>query len=371
MVVNTKLLLNILAVIGVYDTVNFHIILFAALFVGFYYISIIFSVVAALYHFASPQFFKVCITYIFHYALALILWPLFYIRRRKIHIIFQRLCRYRNQYNINDNYSTLKQKILVILVLTFFTLSQLLYHFEDELEYEKCLKYWTMNFKLSKGYLKFLLTVVINLMFFTIISFPVLMTFILSVILYKWGEILQLYNKSLQLQSRTLNKYKTRDHFVDFFKMTKILRDINQVLNYPLLFIIFYSLEALFMSFYDLITWRGSASSICIASFMSSCSAVLMLMMYSFAGSKISENLIEIKLTAHERINEHVFGLIPSIPENILMCLRRIETQKNIYICVGGVFRLTKSFVLSAIGSALTYDLLLISIFMPEINKKE
>lgn len=80
----------------------------------------------------------------------------------------------------------------------------------------------------------------------------------------------------------------------------------------------------------------------------------------------IPESLNEIRLTVYEKINEHVFGLVPPISQNILICMRRIEAQKIIYITVFGMFRLTKSFILAAIGSAFTYDFLIISTFMDQ-----
>lgn len=220
---------------------------------------------------------------------------------------------------------------------------------------------------MPKGGLKLTVIIFKNLAFFTIISFPVLMTFILSIMLYKWGEVLHSYNKYFHFQLRNVYKHKVMDHFADFLKIMKVLRDMNHVLNYPLLSIIFYSLTDIFLSLYNLLMWQNMTCSVRISVIMFIGSGVLMLVMYSISSSMITENFEEIRLTAQEKINEYVFGLNPSISENELMCLRRIETQKTIYINVFGMFLLTKSFILSAIGSIFAYDLLIINTFM--LNK--
>lgn len=100
-----------------------------------------------------------------------------------------------------------------------------------------------------------------------------------------------------------------------------------------------------------------------------------MLLMYFICCSMILENLSEIKLTAREKSKEHVFGLAPLIQQNVLLCLKRIETGKVVYIAIWGLFRLTKCFIcykcfLPAIGSIFTYDLVIISILIC-LNNKE
>ena len=94
----------------------------------------------------------------------------------------------------------------------------------------------------------------------------------------------------------------------------------------------------------------------------------MLLVIYAVSSSMIPENLNEIKLTARKKINEHFFGVIPPIPENACFCLMRLEREQIIYIDVFGVFRLTKSFILPAIGGILTYDLLIINTFMNQNN---
>lgn len=93
-------------------------------------------------------------------------------------------------------------------------------------------------------------------------------------------------------------------------------------------------------------------------------SGITMLLMYSIFSSTIPEELSEIKLAAREIIDEHIFNPVPNMQQNILLYLKRIETGKVTYICVYGLFRLTKSFILSAIAMIFTYDLLIINAFL-------
>ena len=77
----------------------------------------------------------------------------------------------------------------------------------------------------------------------------------------------------------------------------------------------------------------------------------------------IPEKISELKMTAREKINQHIFGCIPPILEHLLLCLKRLETEEIAYISVYGMFRLTKTFILSLIGIILTYELLIINAF--------
>lgn len=147
---------------------------------------------------------------------------------------------------------------------------------------------------------------------------------------------MNLFNKSLRLHLRSTKRYKNVDIFVDFFKITKVLREMNHVLNFPLLCIVLHSLLNLFVYLYDLLNWPNTYSLIIIAVICIGWS-VMMLPMYSICCSMIPENLSEIKLTACEKSKEHVFGLAPLISQNALLCLKRIETEKVVYIAICGL----------------------------------
>lgn len=280
--------------------------------------------------------------------------------------ILKKLFFYRRRYYIKDKSPLSLQIILIILTLVFFTLSQTQY-FTADFTTQSYAYLWTLGFELPEGLSKTSFIVFVNLTTFITHAFPVLMTFILSVILYKWAETLQFFNTVLQAHLSTGKKYRNIELFEDFFKMKNILRKMNRVMNCPLVCMIFYSLSNIFLSVYELILHKAVLEyTIIMASTFCFISGIMMMVMYTVCSSMIPEKLFEIRLTARQIINKHVLGQSPSIVQNVLSCLGRIETEEIIYISVCGMFRLTKTFILTAIGSIFTYDLLIISTFLYE-----
>ena len=144
--------------------------------------------------------------------------------------------------------------------------------------------------------------------------------------------------------------------------MLKLLLRMNKLKNYPIIFSVVYSLYELFMALHFLILCNDKLNYAYIAkAILAFTYSVAMLVMYSVCSSMVTENMTKVTVTAREILNNYIFGSINSIPQNVLLCLRRIETEKIIYISVCDMFHLTKSFILTAIGFTLTYDLLIIS----------
>ena len=68
-------------------------------------------------------------------------------------------------------------------------------------------------------------------------------------------------------------------------------------------------------------------------------------------------------------VRKRYLSSITCIAENAILLRRRVEAEESIYMSVGGVFGLSRSFILTAIGAILTYDLLIISAFLNDKNK--
>ena len=174
-------------------------------------------------------------------------------------------------------------------------------------------------------------------------------------------------NEFLQNSSLTKNNSGNNEYFEDYLKIANILRKTIQHLNYPLFFLVVYSFYLILKSLYNLMWLKNVLNyTIVVDNIINCTSSIVMLVMYSICSSMIPERLSEIRLTARKRINEHVFGLSPPISQDALRYLKRIENENIMYVSVCGVFHLTRSFILSAIGAILTYDLLIINVFLEE-----
>ena len=139
---------------------------------------------------------------------------------------------------------------------------------------------------------------------------------------------------------------------------------MNENVNYPLSFIVAYTTIVIFVTLYwAVLIIDISDYSVMLDTIISTSCGMMMLLLYSVYSSMIPKNLHKIRVTAREKINDFVFDSDHSIPQNVMLCLRRIETENVIHITVCDMFSLTKSFILSAIGVIFTYDLLIISAF--------
>lgn len=363
------MLLNLLAVIGIRtDPIKPLVKISATLCVGFYFASSIYCAVTALKIFLSSHR-TIAASLLLLIINSTAIWCAWYAKRNKFSILIQKLYKFRYLYNAQNNSSTFIQITLIILVSLLLTLSQMKYFFLEQASID-ILKFWSIGFEISEGTFRLCFIVFVNVLNFVTLTFPMLLTFILSTILYKYAEILHFYNMSLKSQLHDINKYKIVEILEDFLKLTKLLHKMNKIMNYPLFFIVLYSLLDIFVALHYLTSFKAILNYSIIAQILICfLSGMTMLVMYSVCSSMVQEKQSEIRSTAREKINEHVFGLTLSIPQNVLLCLRRIETETTIYISVCDMFRLSKSFILSAIGAIFTYDLLIISAFADEVKQ--
>ena len=69
------------------------------------------------------------------------------------------------------------------------------------------------------------------------------------------------------------------------------------------------------------------------------------------------------------KVRKRYLTSITCVAENVLQFLRRIEIEEIIYMFVGGLLCLSRSFILTATGTIFTYDLLIMNAFLHDKNK--
>ena len=127
MVVSDKKLINLLAVIGVYiDHLNHRVKIFSVLIIVFYCASTIYFLIATCKFISSYSVES--ISYFSLKIVSILAWLLLLKRRNEI--VIKELYHYRKRYNVRRNPSLLKRKMIFILTLVVFALSQLEYHFD-------------------------------------------------------------------------------------------------------------------------------------------------------------------------------------------------------------------------------------------------
>ena len=333
----------------------------AVITVSFCYASLIYQIIASFKLLFSP-FIKIGISQILLTLSSSLIWLTCFFRRKKFTILIQKFFSFRNRYGIEKNSSTFIQLFIAILILLLFMVSQVQHFVVDS---QSTFAFWTLNAEIPEGASKSSIIIVINLINFATYFFPVFVTFILSIILYKFADFFHFYNTSLKSQLRVVKKCKRIEFLEDFPMMLKLQCRMNELMNYPLFFPVLYSLHEIFKVLHFLILNRGVLRySLIVDVILTFTCSGAMLVMYSICSSMVTENMTKVTVTAREKVNSHVFGTVNSIPLNVLLCLKRIEKEKIVYVSVCDLFHLSKSFILSAIGITLSYDLLIITALM-------
>ena len=364
MVISDEILKKILVFVGVIvGHITPSIKICAITTVSFCYASLIYFIAASL-RLVLDTYNKLGISQILLALNASLIWLTCFLRRKNFSVLIQKLYSIRNCYDIQNDSSPVIKFFTGILIILLFLVSQGKYFFASS---QSTFTFWTLKSKIPEGFFKLCIIIVINLISFATNLFPVFVTFILSIILYKTAEFFHFYNISLKSQLHTVKINQQMEFLEDFSIMLKLLRRMNKVMNYPLFFSVVHSLYEIFMALHFLILSKNKLNYAYIANvFLAFTYSMAMLLMYSVCSSMVTENMTKVTVTAREILNNYIFGSINSIPQNVLLCLRRIETEKIVYISVCDVFILSKSFILSAIGVALTYDLLIINAFTNE-----
>ena len=363
MVINDEYFYNLLSVIGIYGGQKELCVKVMSIFIVFlYHISIIFCAIGASVFMLQVNF-KLGLSYIFQALNSVLIWSTLFMKREKISALILEMHHFRKQCNIRNTFPYSARIFICTIILVLFILCEeyILIATYDSPYLQEFFKH---HLKISEGIPFLIFTLFTGLIFFVEYSLPIIMTFILTLMLMKSAEILQFYSRSLQTEFHSIT---STNFFADFLKVTKMLREMIEVVN--LLLIVVYSLFCIFTSLYNIMQFKDDVThTVIVDTLFGFISGVTILLMYSVSSSMIPENLSEIRQIARERINEHVLNLIPPIPQNALLYLRRMETEEIIYVSVYGLFRLTKSFILSATGMIFTYDLLIINAFLDPYN---
>ena len=147
-----------------------------------------------------------------------------------------------------------------------------------------------------------------------------------------------------------------------FFDITNVVRNLNEKLKNVSLFFIFYGLHGVFSAILRLSLNKFQSYDYgyaIVVMYHITCS-ITIVFSYTVCGSRISENMMEVKRTAREFLNDYTFRHYAA-QQNIYY-LKRIENEEVVYLSVCGLFCLTKGFLLSALGAIFTYGLLIINL---------
>lgn len=306
--------------------------------------------------------YKDGIAHLLQPVLSALIWYFAYSRKKVISDVLLQIYRYRKRYkNINE-----KQPYIMPLTITILSspyLMCIICQIIVDIEMET-LKFWTFAFEVHSIIWKRVILLNGQILYSIFcIGFPFYLSFCLSVLFYRCAEMLSNYNIVLQIHLLTETN-KNIEIFKIFFDIVKLLNKLNHAVTNLSLLIIVYGIEGIFhvllnLNFHDELLFNIEYITSLLYYSMSSS---VMFLSYTLCCSMIPENLMRIKNSAREFLNK--YGYDQSITRESMFYLKRIESEKVVYISAGGLFRLTRSVILSGLGAVLSYGLLIIGLNM-------
>ena len=289
---------------------------------------------------------------------SVLMWYFMYANREDISGVLLEIYCYRRKYeSFKKTGYYIKPLITIILLSPYIItiLGQVIVDFESE-----NLDIWSWGIKVHSVIWKRIIVFIGNIAYFVFfIAFPLYLTFSLNMLFYRCSEVLSSYNVVLQSQLQ-LKVEKGVVLLKEFFDLMKTVKRLNEtVMNHSFL-IIFYGLEGLFsilltLSLDDFV--KGTMNYIIVVIYHVTCSTV-MIVSYIFCSSMIPLNLMRIKNNVREFINK--FGYDQFSNEEYMFYLQRIESEEIVYMSACELFHLRRSLLLTALGTVLTYGLLII-----------
>lgn len=355
-----KILWQVLAIIGLnffrHRFGNFEKY-FRILFFLYVSFSFIYVAILNLRMIIKNKHYKIGISYVLFPIYSALMWYFAYSRRKYISNALFQTYYYRKRYHALKKRSSCIILLMVIIILSSPCLAcistQIMVNFETE-----NMAFWIFDFKIHNIIWKRILLFNANFSYYLIcICFPFYLTFALSLLFYRCSEALSNYDTAVKngLRTKANNNIEILE---EFFDIVKFVQNINEALSILSFLIVSHSLQGIFTVLLTPTldkTYTNNFIYLIPVTYYFTCS-IVMIIMYTICSSMIPNNFLRIRKTATEFINRHGYGHV-AMKQNIF-CLKRIEREEIMYISVCELFHLTKSFILSALGTILTYGLL-------------
>lgn len=283
----------------------------------------------------------------------------YFANSRRKHIsnaLFQTYYYQKRYYALKKRSSCIISLMIIIILSSPFLaciFTQIIVDFETE-----NMIFWTLHFEIHNMIWKRIVLFNAHFAyFFSCVCFPFYLTFSLSVLLYRCSEVLNNYNAALQFQLQT-KANENIEILENFFGIIMFVQNINEVLSILSFLIVAYSLQGVFSVLLTPSLDKIYISNLVyiIAVIYNFICSIVMIIAYTICSSMIPKEFTKIRKTAREFTNKR--GYSHGVTKQNIFYLKRIESEKVVYISVCELFPLTRSFILSALGTILTYGLL-------------
>lgn len=288
------------------------------------------------------------------------------IKVKSISGIVQKLFSYNKRFGISGKKSWLFHIFVVSIILLPAVISFVLTAIEN-----RNTSFYTFGYIIENEILHQIIAFYDDFIYYSTCTFTAFVSFSLSRVFYRWGNVLRYYNRLLKSYFNDKKLLVKNSNFLkEYFFILKTLQKLNQALSYPSFIVVFCGLGMIFISLYSVVLVKdketiSTPGYIIQFSFNCLC-GFLTLVSYALSCSMIPDKLTEIRLTVQDFIN--ICGNNHIVSQDILFDLQRIEKAEIVYISSCGIFQFSRKFIFSALGTTLTYVLLAISIATPLIK---
>lgn len=273
----------------------------------------------------------------------ILIWYFLNVQKEKLCIITQKLHNYRNRCKEDNNHYYFVK--CFVISLTF--LPCVIFFIRTLYDCEVT-KMWSYGYKIQSEIIRPVFSFYVVFGFYSCTTCIALVAFSLSIMFYKWGEVLNRYNKLLCIRLKQGKINEKIDFLKEFFHIVKILHKLDQALSYTSFIIIFYGLEMIFLVFSHIVLRKDNISE---ASFVVDLTfngvfGFLLLMVYSLSSCMIPEKLTQIRKTAKYCITQ--YGDSPQIPANVIFFSYKNRKRGHcLYNCLRNVLDHTAIYTIS------------------------
>lgn len=356
-----KIVWQILALTGP-NFINHRVGLYGKCFRIFFIITFIFELIyIALINFCilGTSHYKEGITYLLLPVFCALMWYFAYSRSKEISDVLLKISNYRKKVGLKKSRSYIMTLLIIVLLspLIMCIFSQIILDLET-----KSIIYYAFQYEIRSKILRRIILFNGNFVYLVFcVGFPIYLTFCLNILFYRCSDMLFNYNAELQTELRSKANVNI-EILKTFFNMTKLMKKLDHAVMHLSFLIVFYSLHAVFsvlltMSIDVHYKFKTEYLSFEIVYFTFS---TIMFVSYAICCSMVPENLITIKSTVREFMNEYA-PFVHVTKQNVYY-LQRIENEEIVYMSACGLFPLTRSFILSAFGAIFSYGLLVTSL---------
>ncbi|GFQ83060.1 uncharacterized protein TNCT_193691 [Trichonephila clavata] len=302
---------------------------------------------------------KLGLAYIFIDILSLTLWYSLHNKRKNLRLLILFLNTRRNICpSVDKNYHRWINIFVLGNVIATILFAVVFACFTQGVD--GAAEFWTLGSKFSNKKYETILNFIGGYAYYLVYSeYPISFTLSTCKLVYRYGLVLQQYNediKNLNYSSITAKCFEIANRYTAIEQNIHLLKD-------TLSFSLFLMLVSGFFNIYTALSYILTYDvplHICAELSSNACTGAMIIILLTIYCSRIPEYMMAIKGSVGSVIDKNQMHNLNLVGE--VRFLTRIENKDIVYLSAGGMINFTKSFLLPAFGTILTYSILIVKL---------